>query len=168
MTERLCTYEDGDLEARGKTTKEYEHLYKVWGEGEIGTIVLGNIPIEREGLEAKKNIIADKANSWSAVENLKPAIAYSKAHGSLCIGQLTHGGRQVSNEVVETPISASDVQSPPMGGMTFGKPRSVTEEEIEDLIDRWAFGAEALYKAGADGAQLRESGLRLSFVTSSH
>jgi hypothetical protein len=44
-----------------------------------------------------------------------------------------------------------------MGGMEFGKPRSLKEEEIEDLIDRWAFGAEALYKAGADGCQLRES-----------
>jgi len=43
-----------------------------------------------------------------------------------------------------------------MGGMNFGKPRSLKEEEIEDLIDRWAFGAEALYKAGADGCQLRE------------
>lgn len=41
MTERLCTYEKDDLEGRGKTTKEYEELYKVWGEGEIGVIVLG-------------------------------------------------------------------------------------------------------------------------------
>jgi hypothetical protein len=41
MTERLCTYDKKDLEARGKTTAEYEKLYKVWGEGEIGVIVLG-------------------------------------------------------------------------------------------------------------------------------
>jgi 2,4-dienoyl-CoA reductase-like NADH-dependent reductase (Old Yellow Enzyme family) len=87
---------------------------------------------------------------------LKPVIAASKAHGSLVIGQLTHGGRQVSNEIVDTPVSASDIQCPPMGGMEFGKPRPLREDEIEDLIDRWAFGAEALYKAGADGCQLRE------------
>ena len=154
MTERLCTYDKKDLEARGKTTAEYEKLYKVWGEGEIGVIVLGNIPIEREGLEAAKNMIIDKSNTWDAIENLKPVIAASKAHGSLVIGQLTHGGRQVSNEIVDTPVSASDIQCPPMGGMEFGKPRPLREDEIEDLIDRWAFGAEALYKAGADGCQL--------------
>ncbi len=37
-----------------------------------------------------------------------------------------------------------------------GKPRALTEAEIEDFVDRWAFAAEVLYKAGADGAQLRE------------
>jgi 2,4-dienoyl-CoA reductase-like NADH-dependent reductase (Old Yellow Enzyme family) len=62
MTERLCTYEKDDLAARGKSTAEYERLYKIWGEGEIGVIVLGNIPIEREGLEAAKNMIIDKSN----------------------------------------------------------------------------------------------------------
>jgi 2,4-dienoyl-CoA reductase-like NADH-dependent reductase (Old Yellow Enzyme family) len=38
--------------------------------------------------------------------------------------------------------------------MTFGKPRPLTIPEIDDLVDRWAFGAEVLYKAGADGCQL--------------
>lgn len=91
---------------------------------------------------------------WDAVEAFKPVIAASKAHGMLCIGQLTHGGRQVSEEVTRHPVSSSDVQAPPMGGMTFAKPRPLTIEEIDDLVDRWAYAAEVLYKAGADGAQL--------------
>jgi 2,4-dienoyl-CoA reductase-like NADH-dependent reductase (Old Yellow Enzyme family) len=65
MTERLCTFNDEDptdLESRGQVTKEYEELYRVWGEGQIGVIVLGNLPIQREGLEAKKNMIIDKDN----------------------------------------------------------------------------------------------------------
>jgi len=41
MTERPCTYDKTDLEARGKNTAEYEKHYKVWGEGETGVIVLG-------------------------------------------------------------------------------------------------------------------------------
>lgn len=44
-----------------------------------------------------------------------------------------------------------------MGGMEFGKPRALKEEEIEGLVEAWARGAEVLYKAGADGCQLRES-----------
>jgi 2,4-dienoyl-CoA reductase-like NADH-dependent reductase (Old Yellow Enzyme family) len=73
MTERLCTYNDDDptdLEGRGQVTKEYEELYRVWGEGQIGTIVLGNLPIQREGLEAKKNMIIDKDNVSTSFEPL--------------------------------------------------------------------------------------------------
>ncbi len=65
MTERLCTFNDddpSDLESRGQVTKEYEELYRVWGQGQIGVIVLGNLPIQREALEAKKNMIIDKDN----------------------------------------------------------------------------------------------------------
>lgn len=39
-------------------------------------------------------------------------------------------------------------------GMTFAKPRPMTVAEIDDLVDSFAFAAETLYKAGADGAQL--------------
>ncbi|BGP44950.1 hypothetical protein JCM10450v2_000765 [Rhodotorula kratochvilovae] len=154
MTERLCTYDQENLGERGRTTEEYNRLYKVWGEGKIGVIVLGNIPIDYEGLEAKKNCIIDARSSYDPVENLKPAVAAAKAHGSLVIGQLTHGGRQVPEEVTNAPVSSSDVQCPPMGGMTFAKPRPLTVEEIDQLVAAWGYGAEALYKAGADGAQL--------------
>ncbi len=136
MTERLCTYDETNLEARGHVTPEYINLYKTWGEGKIGVIVLGNLPIQREALEAKKNMIIDKDNvssglscskarqrltlplghqKWDAAEELKPVIQACKAHGSLVIGQLTHGGRQVSEEIVKTPRSSSDIQAPPMG-----------------------------------------------------
>jgi hypothetical protein len=40
MTERLCTYDDNDLDARGKATPEYIKLYEEWGKGQIGVIVL--------------------------------------------------------------------------------------------------------------------------------
>lgn len=154
MTERLCTYDETDLGARGKPTPEYVELYKVWGEGQIGVIVLGNIPIHRENLEAKGNAIIDKDSPWDPVEAFKPAIAAAKAHGSLVIGQLTHGGRQTPIEMNPNPVSASESQCPSAFGMTFAKARELTVEEIHDLIDRWAYGAEVLYKAGADGAQL--------------
>jgi 2,4-dienoyl-CoA reductase-like NADH-dependent reductase (Old Yellow Enzyme family) len=45
MTERLCTYDKENLSARGKPTEEYLRLYKTWGEGKIGVIVTGNVPV---------------------------------------------------------------------------------------------------------------------------
>lgn len=63
MTERLCTFSEKDLGARGKPTPEYLELYRVWSEGKIGIIILGNIPVHREYLEAKGNAIIDKDSS---------------------------------------------------------------------------------------------------------
>ncbi|OAV99974.1 hypothetical protein PTTG_01422 [Puccinia triticina 1-1 BBBD Race 1] len=154
MTERLCTYDDVDLEARGKPTPEYEELYRVWGEGKIGTIILGNIPVHREYLEAKGNAIIDKDSPWDPVKAFMPVIAAAKAHGSLVIGQLTHAGRQTPFHVNPNPVSASETQSPPFFGTNFAKARSLSVDEIQDVVDRFAYGAEVLYKAGADGAQL--------------
>ncbi|KNE96593.1 hypothetical protein PSTG_10151 [Puccinia striiformis f. sp. tritici PST-78] len=154
MTERLCTYDQEDLNARGKPTAEYVELYKVWGQGKIGIIILGNIPVHREYLEAKGNAIIDKDSPWDPVEAFKPVIAAAKAHGSLVIGQLTHAGRQTPIHVNSNPVSASETQTPACFGMTFGNARALSLDEIHDVIDRFAYGAEVLYKAGADGAQL--------------
>ncbi|GAA5862816.1 hypothetical protein JCM8547_006558 [Rhodosporidiobolus lusitaniae] len=143
MTERLATYSRDNLEERGKVTPEYVELYRQWGLGRIGVSVFGNLPIERKGLEAKHNVIIDAKNPWSA--------------GSLINGQLTHGGRQVSEEVDPHPVSSSDQQNPPMMGITLGKPRPLEASEIDDLVKAWGYGAKVLYEAGADGAQLHSA-----------
>ncbi|KAH9819696.1 hypothetical protein DFH28DRAFT_33952 [Melampsora americana] len=169
MTERLCTYSETDLGERGKPTPEYLRLYKLWGEGQIGIIVLGNIPIHRENLEAKGNAIIDRDSPWDPVEAFKPVVAAAKAHGSLVIGQLTHGGRQTATEVNPNPVSSSETKCPDNFGMSFSKARALTVEEIKDLVDRWAYGAEVLYKAGAHGAQLHcAHGYLLSQFLSPH
>ncbi|EPQ57037.1 FMN-linked oxidoreductase [Gloeophyllum trabeum ATCC 11539] len=158
MTERLCTWDPDHRAECGKPTEGYINAYKRWGEGLTGVIVLGNIPVHRDYLEAAGNAIIDKNNPWDAVEAFKPAVAAAKAHGSLCIGQLTHAGRQAPDTVCEQPVSASDTKCPDgVMGLNFQPARAMTEEEIWDAIDRWAFGAEVLYKAGADGAQLHSA-----------
>jgi 2,4-dienoyl-CoA reductase-like NADH-dependent reductase (Old Yellow Enzyme family) len=74
--------------------------------------------------------------------------------GSLVIAQLTHGGRQVSEEVDPNPVSASDVHLGPTFGMTFGKPRPLEVEEIATLVKNFGNAARVLAEADADGAQL--------------
>ncbi|KAH9472225.1 hypothetical protein Pst134EA_002849 [Puccinia striiformis f. sp. tritici] len=154
MTEHLCTFDQEDLDARGKPTDGFVELYRVWGLGKIGIIILGNIPIHREYLQGKGNAIIDKDSSWDPVEAFKPVINAAKAHGSLVMGQLTHGGRQTPIDINPNPVSASETQTPACFGMTFGNARALSLDEIHDVIDRFAYGAEVLYKAGADGAQL--------------
>lgn len=122
------------------------------GEGAIGTIIMGNIPADRRYPEAKKNAIIDRdSKDWDPVAAFKPVIAAAKAHGSIVIAQVTHAGRQTSNTVTMFPVSSSDVQTGPMGGMVFEKPRPLTIEEVEDVVDRFAYTSKVLYDAGCDG-----------------
>jgi hypothetical protein len=40
-------WEDKNPDMCGKPTEKYRHLYDIWGQGGIGTIILGNIPCDR-------------------------------------------------------------------------------------------------------------------------
>ncbi|KAL8292898.1 hypothetical protein RQP46_000592 [Phenoliferia psychrophenolica] len=161
MTERLCVWNDDPAEAgnRGQPTPAYLHLYEEWGKGAIGTIIVGNIPCDARYPESKGNAIIDRdhKDNWDQVAAFKPVFAAAKAYGSVVIVQVTHAGRQTQNTVAEVPVSSSDVLCPPMGGMTFNKPRPMTIAEIEDLVDRFAYTAKVLYDAGADGIQLHSA-----------
>lgn len=53
--------------------------------------------------------------------------------------------QQTHESVNPHPVSSSDVQSPSVGGMTFGKPRPLTISEVEDVVNRFAYAAKVLY-----------------------
>ena len=145
------------MEARGIPSKDLINVYKRWGEGELGTILTGNIMMDYEQLEAAGNPIIPRGAEFKGerFEAFKKLAEGSKAHGSLIIGQLSHPGRQVRDDIQKDPVSASEVQlEGELMGMTFAKPHAASEVEIEGIIEGFAHAAEYLYKAGFDGAQL--------------
>ena len=159
MTERISSWSPTDLEARGIPSSNLINVYKRWGEGQLGTILTGNIMIELDQLEAAGNPIipptAPATPGDARFEAFKSLATAAKAHGSLIVGQVSHPGRQVSSQIQPDPVSASDVQlEGNVMGMTFNKPHPATATEIDRIIDGFAHAAEYLYKAGYDGIQL--------------
>jgi 2,4-dienoyl-CoA reductase-like NADH-dependent reductase (Old Yellow Enzyme family) len=112
MTERLSTWDPKDFKSRGIPTKNLINVYKRWGEGGFGQILTGNIMIEYDQLEAMGNPIIppDAEFSGPRFEAFKELAAQAKAHGALCMGQVSHPGRQVEHRIQKDPISASDIQ----------------------------------------------------------
>jgi hypothetical protein len=49
-------------------------------------------------------------SSGPRFEASKELAAFSKAHGALVVGQVSHHGRQVENKIQKNPTSSSDVQ----------------------------------------------------------
>ena len=157
MTERLSSWDPKNLEARGIPSKELINVYRRWGEGDLGTILTGNLMVELDQLEAQGNMIVPlhAEPSGERFNAFKELAEVSKKHGSLILGQLSHPGRQVGSAIQTNPISASDVQlEGTVMGMTFEKPHAATNEEIRHIVESFAHAAEYLYKAGYDGVEL--------------
>lgn len=62
-----------------------------------------------------------------------------------------HCSRQTTESIAPVPVSASETQSPPLGGMTFGKARALSTAEVEDVVARFVWAAKQFHSAGADG-----------------
>lgn len=157
MTERMATWDPKDLPKRGFPTKELINVYKRWGEGGMGHVLTGNIVIDFVSLEAPGNMIIapDHPFEGERFEAFKELATQAKKQGSLITAQLNHPGRQVAKELNPDPVSASDIQLElAVGGFSFAKPHAATQEEIDDIVYRFAHAAEYLYKAGFDGIQL--------------
>ena len=59
----------------------------------------------------------------------------------ICIRmQISHAGRQTPGEINMSPMSPSDVQLK-IPGRKYGKPIPMTEEDIQDVINRFVFTA---------------------------
>jgi 2,4-dienoyl-CoA reductase-like NADH-dependent reductase (Old Yellow Enzyme family) len=71
------------------------------------------------------------------------------------VGQVSHPGRQTPEDIQPSPISASSVQLiAPHMHKTYAVPRAATLEEIDSVVESFAYAAEYLDRAGFDGIML--------------
>ncbi|KAG1838281.1 hypothetical protein DFJ58DRAFT_718762 [Suillus subalutaceus] len=154
MSERLATFSPFDPSGRGQPTEELVRLYETWAKGDIGIIVTGNIQIKKDHLEATGNTIIDRDLPSVYLQEWIEVARAAKSQGSLIIGQLNHPGRQVSINIQPYPEAPSDVEQPSTGGVLFGRPTPLTKDGIKDIVNRFAYAASVLHRAGFDGVQL--------------
>jgi 2,4-dienoyl-CoA reductase-like NADH-dependent reductase (Old Yellow Enzyme family) len=88
----------------------------------------------------------------SSIASLKAWADATHRGGSQLWAQISHPGRQCPRLVNLEPLAPSPVQLSMIGN--FGKPRAATENEIQDIIGRFARTAAVLQKAGFDGVQV--------------
>ena len=88
-------------------------------------------------LEAPANAVIYKPyETTERMEAFRKVASAAKANGSLVIVQLSHPGRQVAKHLNPNPISASDVQLQDSIGLSFGRPRTMTRKDINDVVDQ--------------------------------
>ncbi|CAD6193476.1 unnamed protein product [Caenorhabditis auriculariae] len=156
MTEKIFTWTDHP-NTRGHPTQRIISMYEKWGAGGFGVVVTGNIVCHPTMLEAAGNAVVTKENANSRLMDLhRKWTTGIKAYGSLAVAQITMGGRQTPYAIDPEPYSASDVQLiDAMGINKFGKPKSLTVEQIKnDIVPRFVYAAKFLKETGWDGVQI--------------
>ena len=112
MSERLASFDAGDVHLRGIPDKKLVRLYERWGEGGWGQILTGNVMIHPEHLECAGNMVipADATFDGPRFEAFQAIATAAKRHGSLIVAQVSHPGRQADYSVHQHPISASAIR----------------------------------------------------------
>ena len=133
-------------------TPALETLYGRWSDGGTGLLITGNIMIDRNHTGEPNNVVLENENDMPLLQRWAEA---GKRQGNHIWVQLNHPGKQIPRM-----LASGDTLAP--SAVPFGKelksafktPRALTEEEIRDIIKRFATSAAIAKKAGFTGVQI--------------
>lgn len=131
--------------------KNIATLYKRWAEGGTGLIITGNIMIDPKGTAEPGNIVFDKNSN---MEILKDWATQGQQHGAKVMVQLNHPGKQAPKTIAKETVAPSAV---PLGiglNKLFSTPRSLTTNEVEELVQKFITSAKVAKEAGFSGVQI--------------
>ena len=128
------------------------NLYKQWSSGGAGLLITGNVMIDHSAMTGPGGIVLE------AETDLAPFKKWAKAgtqHGTHMWMQINHPGRQVFAAMGGKVLSPSDIALD-MGkhSKLFGQPTPMTEDDIQELIQRFAKTASRAIEAGFNGVEI--------------
>ncbi|MEC5209612.1 2,4-dienoyl-CoA reductase-like NADH-dependent reductase (Old Yellow Enzyme family) [Psychrobacter sp. PL15] len=127
-------------------------LYQRWAEGGTGLLITGNVMVDGRAMTGPGGIVLDKN---SAIAPFKTWAQAAKQKNTQVWMQINHPGRQVYAAMGGDVLSPSDVPLD-LGKHShlFSKPRAMTHQDIEQLIQRFVDTAVKAEQAGFDGVQI--------------
>lgn len=145
MTERISnkSYEP---------TERHVRLYEDWAETNSGLLITGNVMIDRKHCESSGNVCFDDESIIPLLESWANA---GKKNGGHIWVQISHSGRQTNRFGNLHPKAPSAVQLKKIG--LFGKPRAMTEEDIQQVIKGFVRAAKIAKESGFTGVQIHSA-----------
>ena len=126
-------------------------LYEAWAKGGLGCAITGNVMVDFRAKNEPGVVVIETERD---LEPLKQWATIGKKHGMVQLVQLSHPGRQCPKGLNKETVAPSAVPFSPALAMSFGTPRALREDEILDIIQRFAISAAICEKAGFEGVQL--------------
>ncbi len=148
---RICksAMTEGIADSNDHATEKHVNLYKSWSEGGAGLHISGNIMVDHRYLERPGNVVVQDKSGFAQLHQW--AVAATQA-GNQFWAQVSHPGRQCARISSGQPLSPSEVQLKMLA--TFAKPRAMTEDDIQDAIQRYISTSLIVKEAGFTGVQI--------------
>lgn len=135
----------------GQPNQAHLKLYEAWAKGGLGCAITGNVMVDFRAKNEPGVVVVETERD---LEKLKAWANIGKRHGMIQLVQLSHPGRQCPKGLNKETVAPSAVPFSPALAMSFGTPRELREDEILDIIQRFASSAAICEKAGFEGVQL--------------
>jgi 2,4-dienoyl-CoA reductase-like NADH-dependent reductase (Old Yellow Enzyme family) len=145
MTERISN-------RNFEPTDGHIRLYQDWSDTGAGLLITGNVVIDRVHLESAGNVCFDDEGMIPKLA--KWAEAGTRGGNQLWV-QISHAGRQTNRFSTANPLAPSAVQLKKMG--LFGKPKAMSEADIEKVISGFVKAAKMVQLAGFTGVQIHSA-----------
>jgi len=133
-------------------SRELKQLYKTWAEGEPGLLLTGNVMIDRRAMTGPGGVALENEQH---LDSFREWADVARAKGVHFWVQLSHPGRQTMANLGQQALAPSAIALD-LGGFSkmFATPRAMTEDDIQDVIARFATSARLAEKAGFTGVQI--------------
>lgn len=127
-------------------------LYQRWANGGSGLLITGNVMVSPSAMSGPASVVLQAGTD---LEPFKKWAKAGRSNGGQFWIQINHPGRQMLAALGEETVSASAV-SVEIPGMSknFKQPRALREDEIQDIIQRFATSARLAEEAGFTGVQI--------------
>jgi len=158
LPNRLCkaAMTEGVADPWLRATERHATLYRTWSEGGAGLLLTGNVQVDRHDLERPGNVAIDPTApdtmSAEARERLARWARAGTVAGNHLWMQISHAGRQAPWYVTRRPKGPSAVKLELLGN--YCTPRALTEDEILDIVRRFAAAATIARDTGFTGVQV--------------
>jgi len=132
--------------------KHIFQLYETWAAGGTGLLITGNVMVDHRAMTGPGGISLE---ADTPLEPFKQWANAGKKNGTHIWMQINHPGRQVYAAMGGQVLSPSDVALD-MGkhSTLFAQPTPMTEDNIQELIQRFATTASRAVEAGFNGVQI--------------
>ena len=127
-------------------------LYRSWADGGAGLILSGNVMIDRRAMTGPGGVVLEDG---SQLDSFREWARIGRANGAQFWLQLNHPGRQMMKSLRQATIAPSAVPIE-LGkhSRLFSVPKAMTEDDIQEVITRFATSARLAEQAGFSGVQI--------------
>ena len=133
-------------------SKALKQLYKTWADGEPGLLLTGNVMVDRRAMTGPGGVALENEQHLASFREWADV---ARAKGVHFWVQLSHPGRQTMANLGQQALAPSAIALD-VGSFSkmFAKPKAMTEDDIQDVIKRFAASARLAEQAGFTGVQI--------------